>query len=86
MVDFLKTAAGNFMDGKIEDVSLPRMTVDDFAYYLHKARGAYYFLGCGNKEKGITQPLHNSSFDIDEEALVTGTAVQTALAMQYLKE
>ncbi|MGL5255201.1 MAG: M20 metallopeptidase family protein [Brevinema sp.] len=54
------------------------MGVEDFAYYLFEAPGAFFHLGVGNKEKGITATIHNEYFDIDERALAVGVAMQCA--------
>lgn len=63
----------------------PSLGVEDFSFFLEKAPGVFYHLGCGNKEKGITAPIHNSAFDIDEECLKTGVRLQTALALKLLQ-
>ena len=56
----------------------PNMGVEDFAYYLFEAPGAFFHLGVGNKERGITATIHNEHFDIDESALAVGVAMQCA--------
>lgn len=63
----------------------PSLGVEDFSFFLEKAPGVFYHLGCGNKEKGITAPIHNSAFDIDEECLKTGIRLQTELALKLLQ-
>lgn len=55
---------------------IANMGVEDFAYYVEKVPGAFFNLGIGNKELGITAPLHNDKFDLDESALVVGVKVQ----------
>jgi amidohydrolase len=62
----------------------PTMGGEDFAYFLQKIPGAIFWLGCGNKEKGITDMLHNSNFVMDEDALILGTAIHVNLVYQYL--
>ena len=52
------------------------MGVEDFAYYIEKVPGAFFNLGVENKAKGITAPLHNDKFDIDEESLAIGVKLQ----------
>ena len=46
--------------------------------------GLFYFLGSGNKEKGIIHPAHGSLFDIDERCLSIGVAMQCKLAYEFL--
>ncbi len=62
----------------------PTMGGEDFAYFLQKIPGAIFWLGCGNKEKGITEMLHNANFEMDEDALALGTAIHVNLVYHYL--
>lgn len=55
---------------------LANMGVEDFAYYVEKIPGAFFNLGVGNISKGITAPLHNDKFDIDEDSLSIGVKLQ----------
>lgn len=55
---------------------LANMGVEDFAYFVEKVPGAFFNLGVGNLNKGITAPLHNDKFDIDEESLAIGVKLQ----------
>jgi amidohydrolase len=45
---------------------------DDMAYFLEAAPGAYFMLGGGNRERGITWPHHHPKFDFDEACLPIG--------------
>jgi amidohydrolase len=56
--------------GQENVVDLPlRLTAEDFAYYSQVMPACFYRLGTGNKEKGITSPVHTNTFDIDEDCL-----------------
>ncbi len=48
------------------------MSSEDFSGYQRAAPTAFFALGAGNEEKGITYPNHNPRFDIDEDALENG--------------
>lgn len=48
------------------------MGVEDFAYFVEKIPGVFFDLGVKNEKKGITYPLHNNNFNIDEDALIIG--------------
>ena len=61
-----------------------RPTAEDFAFYTHKVPGCFYRLGTGNIEKGITAPVHNPHFDIDENALITGMGLMTWMGLNAL--
>ncbi len=52
---------------------------EDFAYFLQERPGAFFTLGVGNTERGITSGLHTPTFDIDEEALRTGAGFMAYL-------
>jgi amidohydrolase len=64
----------------------PRMIAEDFAHFAEALPSFYYFLGVGNRARGITANLHTPAFDIDEDALVTGTASMTNLVWDYLEQ
>ena len=67
-------------------VDLPiRMTAEDFSYYSQQLPACFYRLGTGNKAKGITSPVHTSTFDIDEDSLETSIGLMAWLALAQLK-
>lgn len=63
----------------------PDMGGEDFAYYVMKVPGAYYFLGVGNEEKGMTSPQHSPTYTVDEDALKYGTEILMRSALKLLK-
>ncbi|MBD0327408.1 MAG: amidohydrolase, partial [Pyrinomonadaceae bacterium] len=62
----------------------PQMGAEDFAYYQRVIPGFYYFLGVGNRAKGITAQIHTPDFDVDEESLVIGVKVMSNVLLDYL--
>jgi metal-dependent amidase/aminoacylase/carboxypeptidase family protein len=46
--------------------------------------GVFYFLGVGNKAKGITAMIHTAEFDLDEDALVVGVKTMANVLLDYL--
>lgn len=62
----------------------PSMGAEDFSFFLEKAPGVFYHLGCANKTSGITAPLHSRHFDIDERCLPLGVHLQIALTTALL--
>ncbi len=71
--------------GEQNVVDLPlRMTAEDFAYYSQEMPATFYRLGTGNVAKGITSPVHTTTFDIDESALELSTGLMAWLAVQEL--
>jgi len=77
-------AAENYLGAdKVKELDL-RMTAEDFAYYSQIIPACFYRLGTGNPQKGITSPVHTSTFNIDEEALKTGSGLMAYMAITML--
>lgn len=60
------------------------LAAEDFAFYSQQVPACFYRLGTGNKERGITSPVHTSTFDIDENALELSTGLMAYLAVKQL--
>lgn len=85
MVDLFKVGAEKVI-GK-ENILLQKnakMGVESFAYFANERPAVFYFLGSGNKSKNIIYPAHSSLFDIDEDCLPLGVAMQCQMALEYL--
>lgn len=63
----------------------PIMGGEDFAYYLQKVPGTFFFTGAGNPEKGACFPHHHPRFDIDEQAMLIAAKVLITAAFNYLQ-
>ena len=59
---------------------------EDFAYYLKDKPGCFAFIGTKNVEKKTDVAHHNENFDIDEDALIAGSALYAEYAMTYLNK
>jgi len=68
---------------KVDDVP-KSMGSEDFAFYLQKVPGAFIALGIKNEEKGIIHPHHHPKFNVDEEVLPLGTALEVGLAFERI--
>jgi amidohydrolase len=62
----------------------PRLIAEDFAYFAEEVPSFYFYLGVGNRARGVTAALHTSTFDIDEDALVVGASTMSRLVTAYL--
>ena len=62
----------------------PQMGAEDFSMYQKVIPGFFYFLGVGNKSKGITAMIHTPEFDVDEESLVIGVKMMSNVLLDYL--
>jgi amidohydrolase len=63
-----------------------RMTAEDFAYFARELPSCMFRLGIANDLKGIRSNLHTSTFDVDEESLLTGMGVLAWMAVGALKD
>ena len=63
-------------EDKVKVLKYPSLGVEDFAYFAKARPSSYNRLGVANKEKGITAPLHDGGFDVDEEAIRHGILIQ----------
>ena len=62
----------------------PQMGAEDFSAYQKIIPGFFYFLGVGNKSRGVTAMIHTPEFDIDEDSLVIGVKVMSNALLDYL--
>lgn len=71
-----------------EEVSVetipPIMGGEDFSAYQRVGPTAFFLLGAGNEEKGITHPNHHPGFDIDEDALHNGVKMFVHATLRLL--
>ncbi|WP_462410115.1 amidohydrolase [Neobacillus sp. Marseille-QA0830] len=72
MTGLVKRSLEGVNDPDIKEVvEYPMMSPsDDFAHYLEKIPGCYFYIGC--TPKGVEKPYfnHHPKFDIDEDALI----------------
>ncbi len=60
------------------------MGSEDFAYYSQLIPATLYRLGTRNEQRGITAYVHTPTFDVDEDALITGMGLMAWLAISEL--
>ncbi|MHC1683743.1 MAG: M20 family metallopeptidase [Clostridiaceae bacterium] len=87
MVGRIRNSAINVIgEENILTLKAPSMGVESFAYFSNERPSAFYFLGTRNESKGIIHPAHGSLFDIDEDALPIGVAIQCETAYNFLND
>ena len=80
--DRLLIAAQQVMDkDKVITNCKPMAGSEDFSYFTREKQGAFFFLGSGNKSKGISSPIHSNPFTVDEECIAWGATVFTSLVL-----
>ncbi len=77
LIGYLQSHSGNEIG--VSELGSPRMTAEDFSYYLSKIPGVFYWLGCSNG-KETSYPLHHSCFNMDENVLWMGAFLHCAVA------
>jgi amidohydrolase len=65
---------------RVVALTRPSMAGEDFAFYLERVPGCYWFLNTMDPGRGIEHPNHSSRFDLDEDLLWVLTAVNLAAA------
>ena len=63
-----------------EEMTHPKMTAEDFSFYLRRCRGAMFHLGIGGKN-----PLHSGKLRIPDEIIPLGVEMMTTLAVTALE-
>jgi amidohydrolase len=64
----------------------PNLGGEDFSALQQAAPGTFFWVGAGNKEKGITYPHHHPRFTIDEDALPYGGKMFLNATFKLLNE
>ncbi|WP_028782397.1 amidohydrolase [Thalassobacillus devorans] len=86
MTAFVADTLKNTADEDIKEVKeFPKLSPsEDFAYYLEKIPGSYFFIGC--TPKGVKEPYfnHHPKFDIDEDCLLVAAKSVGTVVWEYL--
>jgi len=82
--DYIANLARRFAGAEnVSEMPHPSMGSEDFAYYLEKRPGAFFFLGTQRTEND--PPLHHPKYDFNDDILPIGAAFWVELAEDYLK-
>jgi len=85
--DFSVSIANTVLgDKRVITLPNPVMGAEDFSYVLHKLPGAMMFLGATppGENPATAAPNHSNRVMFDEEAMKTGIAVYTSVALRHL--
>lgn len=74
-----------FGQDSLLEIDKPAMTAEDFAFYLEKIKGAFYWVGIG-KEGEKNYPLHSKKFYLNEDILYYGAALMYEIAINFLNK
>ena len=86
LVDVVKKNAEEFLgEGSFIFKDYPSMGGEDFSFFTENCKGAFFHVGCANKEKGITSLIHTADFDIDEDCLEIGVMLHVLNTLSFAK-
>ena len=80
-----KTAERLLSESKL-DSDYQTMTAEDMAFMQEKVPGCYFFVGSNDKARQLDYGHHHPKFDFNEEALIRGSALMAAAAMDILRQ
>ncbi len=87
MIDIVRESSRRLLG---EDAAVifrtPTLGVEDFGFYLNEVPGAFYSLGVRNQAAGIVHPVHNGLFDVDEDAMAIGVAMQVLNSLSVVPQ
>ncbi|NCU16824.1 amidohydrolase [Pallidibacillus pasinlerensis] len=88
LTEFVRQTLEENKDNTLKEVvQFPKLSPsDDFAYYLEKVKGSYFFIGC--TPKGVEQPYfnHHPKFDIDEDCLLVAAKAVGNVVVSYFNK
>jgi amidohydrolase len=80
---FQRTAQAMLGPGGFVTASQPSMGGEDFAYYLEKVPGCFFFLGVRPPGEETGFPLHSNHYNFNDAALPVGMRMFLALVMNF---
>lgn len=83
--DIVRNASNRlYGDGCAVD-PVPSTGGEDFAWFLEKVPGCFFWLGVGNKEKDMVYPWHSPKFDADASSFSVGAAVLAQVVIDSMQ-
>jgi amidohydrolase len=79
-----ETARRLLPDSELRTAGYLTMGAEDAAFLLEKVNGCFFFVGSANKDRNLDYRHHHPKFDFDEEALIRGSALMAAAAIDVL--
>lgn len=69
---------------KVVELKEPTMGVEDFAYFLERVPGAFFFLGSGFKGRE-NEGIHSGGFEADEKCIPVGIQMEVMTVLKLLQ-
>lgn len=81
-----QTARRVLPESHVDEGNMITMGSEDYAFFLDKARGMYFFVGSANAERNLNYSHHHPKFDFDEAALPRAAALLASAAVDVLQQ
>jgi amidohydrolase len=82
--EFLESVAKQlFPQDHVKKMPVPSMGGEDFAYFLKRIPGSYFFLGVDDGRAGGYPSLHHPGYDFNDQALPVGIKMFVHAALAY---
>jgi amidohydrolase len=86
IIHIVQESARSILPDHAVDAEAPiTMGSEDFAFFMEKRPGCFFFVGSANHEKGLDFGHHHPKFDFDEAALPHAAALMAQAAVDILK-
>ena len=83
VVKVIEKAAVKVIGVENVEEPIPEMGSEDFAFFIEKAPGAMFFLGC--KFEDDERRHHDPRFDVNEDCLSIGVGIMAETALRFLR-
>jgi metal-dependent amidase/aminoacylase/carboxypeptidase family protein len=80
---FQRTAQATLGPAAFIPANRPSMGGEDFAYYLEKVSGCFFFLGVCPPGQATCFPLHSNRYNFNDAALPVGMRMLLAIVMSF---
>lgn len=81
---FIVKIAKQIPEVTIVEETEPHMGGEDFAYYLQKVKGTFFFTGAKADDVTTPFPHHHPKFDFDEKAMLIAAKMLGTAALRFL--
>lgn len=82
----IETAGGLLGAEHVHRMEAPDMGTEDFSFFAKERPSCYWHLGCGIPGREVNYDIHNPAFELDENCLPIGAAIQAAGVLALLEK
>ena len=80
------TAESALGSDRLVDLKYPTMGAEDFAFYLQKKPGSFFFVGNNPSKTEPSPNLHSPHFNFNDDALPTSIELMGRMAIRFLED